>query len=302
MDLVSIISVNYNGYKDTCELVESLVEHETFPYELILVDNGSSNDEAIELHRHFFSLVDEKKLKILRSEINLGFAGGNNLGLKKAIGNFILFLNNDIIIKKPFLATLIKCFETNPEIGLVSPKIKYAYNPSFIQYAGFTPLSPILLRNEIIGTRKLDNGQYDISCITAYAHGACMMVSREVLNAVGSMTEVYFLFYEELDWSQRIKDAGYIVWYCSSICVFHKEGMSIKKGTPLRTFFLNRGRIIYARRNYKGIMRILSCMYQLFIAFPKNLIISLLYRNWAISWALLRAVAHGFLDSKGKVN
>lgn len=298
MDLVSIISVNYNGFQDTCELIDSLAENESFFYELILVDNGSSENEADQLRQRFAIYVSEQKLKIIRSDINLGFAGGNNLGLKEAVGNFILFLNNDIIVKKPFLAALVNCFKANADVGLVSPKIKYAYDSDFIQYAGFTTLAPIILRNEIIGTRQLDNGKYDVSSITAYAHGACMMTSREVLNKVGPMAEAYFLFYEELDWSQHIKDAGYIIWYCSSVSVFHKEGMSIKKGTPLRIFFLNRGRILYARRNYKGIMCFLSCSYQIFIAFPKNFLVSLYRKEWGNVWALCRGVVHGLLDPK----
>lgn len=256
MDLVSIITVNYNGYKDTCALIESLQAHETFPYELIVVDNASLQDEAALLRS------DYPEPAILRSEKNLGFAGGNNLGLREAKGNYILFLNNDIEIEAPFLKQMTDCFKEQASIGLVSAKIKYASARNVIQYAGFSPLSRITLRNYIIGTGEADNGQYDAPGLTAYAHGACMMTTRNVIDQVGPMSEIFFLFYEELDWSQRIKEAGYQIWYEPSAVVYHKEGMSIHKGTPLRNYYLVRGRLLYARRNYKGIERLLSCLYQ----------------------------------------
>ncbi len=300
MDLVSIITVNYNGVKDTHELVNSLAQYELFPYELIIVDNGSKQNEASILREYLIEPVKQGRIKILRSEKNLGFAGGNNLGLKEVTGNFILFLNNDIIIDHPFLEKMINCFKKNAKVGLVSPKIRYEQQREYIQYAGFTPLSAITLRNKIIGTCEIDKGQYNTSHSTSYAHGACMMTTRDILIKVGTMSEVYFLFYEELDWSQRIKDAGYLIWYCPSAYVYHKEGMSIEKGTPLRLFYLNRGRMLYARRNYKGITKFLSCFYQLTIVMPKNIGKAILHKEWKNAEAFWEAGIHGLFDSKGE--
>lgn len=296
MNLASIITVNYNGIKDTYELAKSLDQHESFPYELIIVDNGSEDNEASILKECLAEALKKGQIKVIRSEKNLGFAGGNNLGLKEAIGDFILFLNNDIIIEKPIIENMVSCFYKDAKIGLVSPKIKYEQKREYIQYAGFTSLSPITLRNEIIGSRELDNGQYDKSCITAYAHGACMMTTRKIIKEVGSMSEIFFLFYEELDWSQRIKNAGYTIWYCASAYVYHKEGMSIKKGTPLRLFYLNRGRMLYARRNYKGFTKLVSCLYQLIIVMPKNITMAILHQEWRNVWAFWNAAIHGLID------
>lgn len=263
-DIVSIITVNYNGYEDTLALIASLKEHETFPYELIVVDNASKRNEAALLRE------DYPEITLIRSEENLGFAGGNNLGLSYASGNYILYLNNDIEINASFLERMVDCFRKDPAVGIVSPKIKYGYAREVIQYAGFAPLSYITLRNWIIGTGEVDRGQYDVPAYTAYAHGACMMTTREVLDRVGPMSEVFFLFYEELDWSQRVKNAGYTIWYEPSAVVFHKEGMSINKGTSLRNYYLVRGRLLYARRNCTGIERFFSCAYQSFAALCKG--------------------------------
>ncbi len=266
MDLVSIITVNYNGYEDTCAMIESLAQWETFPYEIIAVDNASKNNEAVLLQEKYPAVTS------LRSDKNLGFAGGNNLGLLHAKGNYILYLNNDVEIEEPFLECLVNALRKDASMGIVSPKIKYGYARERIQYAGFAPLSYITLRNWIIGTGEVDEGQHDLPGYTAYAHGACMMTTLEVLDKVGPMSEIFFLFYEEMDWSQRVKDAGYKIGYQPSAVVYHKEGMSINKGTPLRNYYLVRGRLLYARRNCKGIERPLSCLYQSAVALSKGVV------------------------------
>lgn len=294
MDLVSIITINFNGYKDTCDLVSSLHEYETFPYELIIVDNGSELDEAMRLRAAFSQI---SSLKVIRSVQNLGFAGGNNLALPYVNGNYVLYLNNDIEIDAPFLERMVDCFKKDPSIGLVSPKIKYAYVKDEIQYAGFTPFSRIGLRNRVIGMHEYDCAQYDISCETAYAHGACMMTTIEILSKLGPMSEVFFLFYEELDWSQRIKNAGYKIWYVSSVTVYHKEGMSLQKGTPLRNYYMVRARLLYARRNRKGSERVFSCLYQIIVSVCKGMNM-LLIGKWTFSKSYLKGSWDGLFDKK----
>jgi GT2 family glycosyltransferase len=138
--MVSIITVNYNGLADTCEMIASFRKHETHPYEIIVVDNGSRMPEADEIKlRH-------PEVKVVQNT-NTGFAGGNNAGLTVAEGNYLFFLNNDTIIKEPILETLIHRLEAAPQNGGVSPMLKYSYAPDTLQYAGFTPFSRITLRN-----------------------------------------------------------------------------------------------------------------------------------------------------------
>ena len=148
--------------------------------------------------------------------------------------------------------------------------LKYSYAPDTLQYAGFTPFSRITLRNAAIGFNEKDQPRYRIACETASLHGAAMMVRRDVLQRVGPMTEIYFLFYEEFDWSAQLHRAGYKLWYEPEAVVYHKESMTAKKGTPLREFYLSRARVLYARRNIPGSERILSCLYITFIAAPKK--------------------------------
>ncbi len=289
---VSIITVNYNGYKDTCELIDSLYKYETFPYELIIVDNGSKKNEASLLKKR-----QDANVIVIRSETNLGFSGGNNLAYPYATGKYLFYLNNDIVIEKPILEPLIKRLETK-SIGLVSPKIKYESARDIIQFAGFTPLSFATLRNNIIGMFQKDNGQYDKAFITPYAHGAAMMAKRNVVETVGLMTEVYFLFYEELDWSIRFQRAGYQNWYEPSATVYHKEGMSIQKGTPLRLFYMTRARILFIRRNLNGVEKLLSILYIIIGVLARDTIINTIHKDWESTYAAWKGTWYGLKDKK----
>lgn len=264
--MVSIITINYNGYKETCELVESLQKFEDFPYEIIVVDNASPNNDGPLLKKTLQGVT------VICSDKNLGFAGGNNLGYKYAKGEYILYMNNDMTITGPFLKALVKRFLSGEHIGLISPKIKYEHHPNIIQYAGYTSMTPIRISNNLIGVNQKDEGQYDQPSPTAYAHGACMLTSREVIEKVGMMTEIYFLFYEEIDWSIQLKRAGYDIWYEPAACVLHKESMTAKRGTPLRVYYLTRSRLLFTRRNCTFFIKMMAILYQLLIVIPKNII------------------------------
>lgn len=117
--LISVISVNYNGYGLTCAMVESLRRHVTAPLEIIVVDNGSARDEAAMLRERY------PGIKALRSERNLGFAGGNNLGFAAAAGDYLLLLNNDTEVEDDTLHYLCETLAGNPAIGAVCPKIRF---------------------------------------------------------------------------------------------------------------------------------------------------------------------------------
>lgn len=279
---ISIVTVNYNGCEDTCRMLESLQANVSSPYEVIVVDNGSRRDEAAVIAARFPQVI------AVRSEKNLGFAGGNNLGFKKAAGAYILLLNNDTEVKDDTLHYLVERLDSSPRIGAVCPKIRFAFGAEHIQFAGYTPLSRFTLRNDLVGFDYPDDGRFDIPAATPYAHGAAMMVKREVLDRVGDMPEVYFLYYEELDWSVRISEAGYEIWYEPRSTVFHKESASTGRTSPLKTYYLSRNRLLYAWRNRRGAERYVSIAYQLALAAPKNSLQYLLKGKPALAGAVWR--------------
>jgi hypothetical protein len=264
--LLSIITINYNGLKDTCELIESLPADDD-SLEVIVVDNASTQDEASEIENRFPHVM------VIRSDENLGFAGGNNLGIQAAHGKYLFFLNNDTIIHQPSaISHLIKRLESSDEIGMVCPKIRFTWGNQPIQYAGYTPLSPITLRNKSIGYGEDDHGQYDTAGPTPYAHGAAMMVKREVVEKAGQMPECYFLYYEELDWSLMIRRAGYEIGYEPACTVYHKESQTTGRISPLKTFYITRNRLLFVKRNIKGISKYVSYLYLMMIVAPKDML------------------------------
>lgn len=288
--LVSVITVNYNGLADTCEMIDSFYKYENYPYEIIVVDNGSRMPEAEEIKKRY------PKIKVVQNR-NTGFAGGNNAGLKVANGEYIFFINNDTFITKPILELLVHRLKLASENGGVSPMIKYAESPDTLQYAGFTPLTSLTLRNASIGFMEKDQPCYRIASETASLHGAAMMVKYEILQRVGQMTEVYFLFYEELDWSAQMLHAGYKLWYEPAATVYHKEAMTARKDSPLREFYLSRARMLYVRRNVPGVKKILSCLYTSCIAAPKKSLLYLLHGKTTLALTVIKGTFCGFFSS-----
>ena len=242
---LSIITINYNGLDDTCELIESIPFNEKM--EIIVVDNASKKNEASIIANRY------PKVKTIRSDNNLGFAGGNNLGIKEAKGKYLFLVNNDTLFKDFNIQSLIDRLESSDQIGIVCPKIRFALGTNSIQYAGYTPLSKITVRNQAIGFGEEDHAQYNKPYPTPYAHGAAMLIKREALEKVGLMPECYFLYYEELDWSMMFARAGYEIWYEPACTIYHKESRSTGQNSPLRTYYITRNRLLLVKRNWHGI-------------------------------------------------
>lgn len=262
--LVSIITVNFNQTEVTCALLESLNKISYPNFEVIVVDNHSTQDDPNLIKQRFPNVV------FIQSPINYGFAAGNNYGLMRARGEYVLLLNNDIEVPVHFMEPLIDKLERYPDIGAVSPKIKFYYQPDTIQYAGYTPIGKITMRNSSIGYREKDRGQYDEDSETAYAHGAAMMVPMHIVKEIGLMSYIFFLYYEEADWCARIKQSGYKIYYVGNSYVLHKESVSTGKMSILKIYYQNRNRIVFMRRNLSGKDYYLALLYQLFVAIPKN--------------------------------
>ncbi|MGL5317968.1 MAG: glycosyltransferase family 2 protein [Bacteroidales bacterium] len=263
---ISIITVNYNGWRDTSELILSIREVvKSVSYEIIVVDNASKGEDVKQLKDRFPEII------LIESKENLGFAGGNNLGIRASSGQYLFLLNNDTIVEQDGFLYLISRLNDTPGAGVVCPKIKFIEPGNPIQFAGYTPLSAVTLRNALIGFGEEDRNQYDKAHVSPYAHGAAMMLKREVIDQAGLMPECYFLYYEEIDWSERIKEAGFEIWYEPLCYIIHKESSSTGQESPLKTYYLTKNRLLFARRNRKALIRYASYAYQLLFSLPVNL-------------------------------
>ena len=291
--LVSIITVNYRQAKVTCDLLETIGKLAYPNLETIVVDNGALEDSTAIFKSQLAGV------QVIVSRENLGFAGGNNLGIRQAKGDFIFLINNDTVVADGLIEALVaRCQQ--PGVGAASPKIKYFDTPEVIQYAGFTQVNPLTGRNQAIGQGEKDQGQHDIAGPVPYAHGAAMMLRREVIEKVGLMPEVFFLYYEELDWCEQIRRAGYEIWYEPAAMILHKESISTGKASPLKTEFLTKNRILFMRRNFKGWKLAAFLMFFYTISFPTHFFRTALEGNYANLKALCRGAMAGSASAKSK--
>ena len=279
---LSIITVNFNGLDETCALIDTITFSDDM--EVIVVDNGSTVDEAVIISQRF------PQVRAIRSEKNLGFAGGNNLGLKVARGQYLYLINNDTVFHEFQVQPLIDRLQSSPQIGMVCPKIRFAWDNCPIQFAGYTPLTAITHRNRSIGYGEADHGQYDVAHLTPYAHGAAMMVSRRALDQVGLMPECYFLYYEELDWSLMFTRAGYEIWYEPACIIYHKESRTTGTDSPLKTYYITRNRLLFANRNSQGLQRWLSYVYLMVVVGARDLAVHLFRGRIDLVKATLRGL------------
>lgn len=287
--LVSLVTLNYNYTKVTCEFLESTRQLTYRNFEVIVVDNGSEVDPTAMLEAGNYP-----GLRIILNHRNLGFTGGNNVGIKHAKGEFIFIVNNDTELTPDLIERLLEPFAADPLIGVVCPKIRFFDSPKIIQYAGYLPMNLLTGRTGAIGSREEDNGQFDISGPTNGAHGAAMMVKREVIENVGAFEDKFFLYYEEADWSARIIRAGYKIYYNAHGLVYHKESMSIGKHNPVKVYYLTRNRILYMRRNSNRSQLAVFLLFFTFFSFPKGVFSYMLKGQFRHMWSFVKGTAWNF--------
>lgn len=268
MKKVSVVTINFNQDQITEELLISIAETNTYEnLEVIVVDNGSTVN-PIPLWS-----VKYPDVKFIRSEFNLGFSGGNNLGIKDATGDYYFLVNNDTEFTPGLVAKLVEILDTHPEVGIISPKLNYHHDKSIIQYVGFTQMDYYTCRNQAVGKNQKDVGQYDnLLGQTGYCHGGAMMVKRETTEKAGLMADNFFIYYEEVDWGERINRSGYQAWVRGDAVIYHKESMTVGKNSAFKEYFMNRNRILFIRHNAPLSKAIVFYIYFTLFVVPRNLI------------------------------
>ncbi|WP_297423406.1 glycosyltransferase family 2 protein [Clostridium sp.] len=219
---VFIILVNYNAYKDTIECVESLRKIDYLNYKIIIVDNASTNDSFEILTRSLKDCI------IIKSKKNLGFAGGNNLGLRYALdegADYIMLLNNDTLVEPNFLSNMLNSFHQDNKIGIVGCKIMYHPQKDIIWYGGGN-INWFKFIGEHHGIKELDRGQCDEEKEVDFITGCCLLIKSSVIRRIGFLSEEYFMYFEDVDFCVKVKEAGYKVWYNSKSVIYHKVGLS----------------------------------------------------------------------------
>ena len=298
MKKVSIVTVNFNQPAVTEDLLLSIEKTNSYAnIEIIVVDNASKVNPVPEWS------VKYPAAKLIRSDKNLGFAGGNNLGIKEATGDYLFLVNNDTEFTPGLINKLVDVLNNNADAGMISPMIKYYSDKHLIQYAGYTAMNYYTCRNNCIGFKQSDNGQFDhITGPTAYCHGAAMMIRKEAIDKAGLMNENFFLYYEEVYWAEQIIRAGYKAWVCTDALIYHKESVSVGKKSRLKEYFMNRNRILFIRRNAPFFKMLIFYIYFLLLVVPRNVIAYIKTKNYNFIPMLFKAVWWNFSNSKNSNN
>ena len=244
--MVSIIIVNYKDPSDTLDLLNCLAEITYSNFETIIVDNGTDVDRTEQFQSRLGGV------KVYNTTENLGFAGGVNVGITKASGDYILLLNNDTIVESGFIEPMVETLNVHKEVGMLSPRILFHDGSNTIQYAGATNISSWLGRGKKIGFGRIDSLEFSQSKETGLCNGACLMIRKNVIDDVGSFSEDYFMYYEEHDFCLRAKRYGWKAFYVANSRIYHKQSRSMGRENPLKQYYLSRNRILFMRRFSKG--------------------------------------------------
>jgi GT2 family glycosyltransferase len=244
---VSIVILNWNSYEVTLDCLLSLRKMDYHNFEVVLVDNGSVDDSPARL------VQSAPEIRLIRNETNLGFAGGCNVGMRDALRrgtDYVLLLNNDTIVAPDFLSQLVSLAESDAKIGAVSPKILFFDHPDRLNYAGGEHRRWRLFP-KMIGLRHLDDGRYDKIREVSFLTGCAFLIKADVVRRIGVLEEVYFHFYEDIEWSLRALKAGYKEMYVPTAVIWHKEHYVTNKnqGNGFIEFYLARANMIFARKH-----------------------------------------------------
>ncbi len=293
---VYIIVLNWNGKEDTLDCLESLKSTNYDNYKVIVADNGSEDDSVKAVRENF---PDADVIEIGK---NLGFAGGNNVGIKYAIekgADYVFLINNDTTVDPDYLKELVEAAEADKKIGSAGSKIYYYSEPERIWFAG-GKINWLKNKGEHIGLDEVDKGQYDEIKEVGYLTGCALLIKREVIEKIGVLSEDYFLYYEDADYSLRVKNAGYKNVYVPKSKIYHKVSRSTKPGSPSYIYYHVRNGLVNARRNGNLLVKIAIYFYAVFL-FLKQIIKILFFRNkreWA--FAVLRGEKDFLLGKMGK--
>jgi len=255
----------------TIECLKSLQDQKYSNFEIIIIENNSNIDEKNILISNIKNLnqIFQEKIQVIKQTKNYGFAEGNNIGIKKSIGEYILLLNNDTEFQSNFLQKCMNFFK-NDSIDIMSPKIMYFNNKDVIWDAGgfIKSFTPGLSSSR--GAREIDKGQYDFITSPDYTAGCCFFIKRKVLTTVGMLDADYFIYFEEADLCWRAKSKGFKIVFYPYAKIFHKVNDGL---TDFHTFLLFRNKFIFLLKFfpiYKIIIQFILQPIQI-VAFSINL-------------------------------
>jgi hypothetical protein len=299
--------LNWNGWKDTIECLRSL-EKLNYPntLEIIVVDNASTDESIQKIKEELPNL--KRKITLIENKNNLGFSGGNNVGINYAISHealYVLLLNNDTVVDSNFLKGLVLVGEKDKTVGILAPKIYFFDDPKTIWYAGGN-------FNWIFGSShsrfgKIDSKKTEKTRKTQFITGCAMLVKSEVFKKVGLLDERFFLYYEDTDFSLMARKSGFKCVLVPSARIWHKipleslkhklSGAAGKIGSPSVLYYHYRNAMLLISKNGPFLINILKHFWAAWMIFKQKIKIAFFPKKRDVS----KAINRGFVDYyKGK--
>ena len=310
---VSIIILNWNGLKDTIECLESLKQL-TYPnYEVIVVDNGST-DDSVKFIKELTSsrvnglnnsLINNKStIRLIENRTNLGYAEGNNIAIRQVLregeSDFILLLNNDTVVEKNFLSELVKVAQSEKEIGILGPKIyyhDYQGRKNVIQSAGSMVNLCAGRFPSVERLDEVDNKDIKEPRSVDFVIGACLLVKTEVVKKIGLLDKRFFCLFEDTDWCLRAKKVGFKILYVPSSIIWHKKSQSVKKISEVYYYTRN---LFWLESKHANIFQLLCFLLHYFIfIFPQYFFgYMIIKRDYDLLKNYTRGVVDGILGKR----
>lgn len=247
MPKVFIVVINFNGWPDTKECLESLGRVDYDNFEVILIDNASK--EPLDFARSVENKFD-LKIKFISNAENLGFAGANNQGIKLVLENnadYVLLLNNDTTVEPDFLTKLVEEAENDESAGIFGPLIYFYDDHSKIWSAG-GKITNNFTRGELIAYNEPDEGEYQTAEQVDYISGTCLLIKAEAIKKTGRISEDYFLYYEDTDWCLRAQKAGWRSIVVPAAKIYHKASQSAKEFSYPYIYYHSRNGLMFGER------------------------------------------------------
>lgn len=298
---VFIIILNWNGWEDTIECVESCLKLAYANSSILIVDNASSDDSEVILRERF------PDIDIIQTGKNLGYAGGNNVGIRFALENgadYVWLLNNDTVVHPAALDEMVRVAELDPTTGMLGPKILLHSRPEYLNCVG-SAINLITGQPNLIGLGEKDDGRFDEVKEMDTLSGCSLLVSKDVVDAVGLLDEKFFLFYEETDWILRAKRAGYRMLYVPGARIWHKVSASVGgHQSPLMLYYMTRNNPLLMRQNVGALAFLRFITIYLCLVIPKKIINVLVFnrdKRYQKVTAILSGLCHYFSCRFGKL-
>jgi GT2 family glycosyltransferase len=291
---VAIIVLNWNGRDDTLACLASLGQLDYPLYEVIVVDNGSSDDSAAAIRAAY------PQVTLIETGDNLGYVGGNNMGLQHARtmgADYALLLNNDTEVAPDFLRLLVEAAEADPRIGIIGPTIYYFDRPDVIWSAGGA-IDWGWGDTRMIGVDKVDQGQFGLLPRPVdFVSGCAMLIKMSSIDQMGVLDPRFFAYYEETEWCVRIARAGFKIVHVPQAKIWHKISPTAREASPQVHYYMTRNRLLFLKLSGAGVS---SWLNTLLFDYGRTLLSWSLKPRWRHKAPQRRAMLQAISDYRQK--